>query len=134
MIVRGKVIGINQQKGTVTILTGRPSSCAHGCENCSSCEKADTQIIVTSRRSCNIGDFVEAEVSDKPPIAALAVVYLFPIVMLFIIYIVASMVKAIWAISAIIIIGAIITYIVLKLINRAFKDRIQGEIINLIKN
>ena len=37
MIVRGKVIGINQQKGTVTILTGRPSSCAHNCENCSSC-------------------------------------------------------------------------------------------------
>ncbi len=134
MIVRGKVIGVNPENSTVTVLAARPSACAHGCENCSSCQRADTQLTLRSRFSCSIGDIVEAEISDKPPLAALAAVYLFPILMLFIVGMVISAVEKLWAISVTILIGMLITYLVLRMINRAFKKRVQGEIINLIKN
>ncbi len=134
MIICGKVIGVNLDKRTAIILVNRPSTCAHGCENCSSCEKVDTQITVYNRQNCQIGDIVEAEVSDKPPIGPLAAVYLFPILMLFLIYILATTVDIIYVTAVIILIGALATYLLLRFINKVFKDRVQGEIINLIKS
>ena len=134
MIIRGKVIGVNPEKSTVTILAGRPSACAHGCDNCASCDNANMQITVFSRQRCEIGDIVEAQVSDKPPMGALAAVYLFPVGMLFLIFILAYIIKAVWAISILAVVGAVSVYLILKLINKAFKDRVQGEIINLIKS
>ncbi len=134
MIVRGKIYSVNPDKETANILCIRPSACSHSCEDCSSCQTTSVSITVKNLRSYKIGDIVEAEVNNTPPWAALFAVYLFPVVMLLLLCILTFYVETIAFKAILAVVGTILVFVVLKVINKAFRGRIQGEIINLIKS
>ena len=134
MVVRGKIYSVNPDKETANMLCVRPSACSHGCENCNSCETTSTSITVRNPRMFGVGDIVEAEISNTPPWGALVVTYLFPVVMLFAVCILECFVETIAFKAILAVVGTILVFVVLKVVNKAFRGRIQGEIINLIKS
>lgn len=87
MLQTATVISISEN-GTAQVSVRRASACGHDCTSCGACGIMDKPLVVDAQNSIDakIGDTVEIESESKKILYLASVVYLLPLLMFFVLY------------------------------------------------
>ncbi len=77
-----------QDDGTAQVLHIRQSACSGDCHKCSGCGAAQESLLLTVRNpiGARVGDLVKIQASSGPVLSAAAVLYMVPLVLFFLGY------------------------------------------------
>lgn len=88
MLQKAKIIAIHAE-GSAEIEVTRESACGHDCGSCAGCGMQAAPIRADAQNSigAQVGDIVEIETETSKIITIAGIVYLFPLVLFFLVYI-----------------------------------------------
>ncbi len=103
MLQRAKVVRIIDEN-TAEISVVRASACGHDCESCGGCGMSSSQVVAEAVNSvgARVGDVVTVETDTTAVIGIAAVVYMLPLALFFIPYIVCKLIGFTDAVSLVV--------------------------------